>query len=197
MNPLVKAFTAVAASLLSACSTQPAQRQNTPMEAVANPPPQENQPDNYDAANNPPLTTKKNGKTLNLVRIMDGGTCKNELQGVSGSFLLYADPHDIERIRREKPKEIFKDFEEKIQHFTSEILGLAADQTNLSIDPFSLGDDVTQQNLAVQLTKNFRNAALRPLATFTHETTLTIDVMPFSPSLVFYQKGCDASRFQP
>lgn len=196
-NNKVKIFTAVTVTLLSACSTQPAQRQNiTAVEAEPKPHPQEETlPPGYNASINPPLTITQGGKTLNLVRVMDGGICKNELQGASGSFLVYADPQDIERIKREKPKEIFKDFETKIQNFSSEILEQAIDQTNLAVDPFSLGDDVMQEKLAAQLTKNFHKAARKPLAVFTRETTLTIDITPFPPSLIFYQKGCDINRF--
>jgi hypothetical protein len=192
-----KTFTAVAVSLLSACSTQPAQRPNiNAVEAESIPHPQEEtMPPGYDASINPPLTITKGGKTLNLVRIMDGGICKNELQGASGSFLVYADPQDVERIKKEKPKEIFKDFETRIQNSSTEILEQAIDQTNLAVDPFSLGDDVIQEKLAEQLTKNFHNAATKPLAVFTRETTLTIDITPFPPSLIFYQKGCDINRF--
>lgn len=197
MNTRVNTLTVVAISLLSACSTQPVQRQDAAAATVKPLPQQEKPSDNYDAANNPPLTMLKGAKTLNLVRVMDGGICKNELQGASGSFLLYADPKDIERIKREKSKVIFKDFEVKIQNLASEILESAINQTNLTVDPFSLGDDVMQERLAAELTKNFRNAASRPLDAFTRETTLTIEVMPFSPSLIFYQKGCDVSRFEP
>jgi hypothetical protein len=199
MTIKVKIFTAVAVSLLSACSTQPAQRPDT---ATVQPEPkpriqEEQLPPGYDASSNPPLSITKGGKDLKLVRIMDGGICKNELQGASGSFLIYADLRDIERIKREKPKEIFKNFENKIQNFSSEILEQAIDKTNLAVDPFSLGDDVMQEKLAAQLTNNFRTAAARPLAAFTRETTLTIDITPFPPSLIFYQKGCDISRFNP
>jgi len=199
MNAWLKTFAAIATALLSACSTHPARQQSTAtVEPVTKPvsPPQAPGDDNYDAANNPPLTRRKDGKILNLVRIMDGGICKNELQGVSGSFLVYADPQDIERIKREKPKEIFKDYEAKIQNFASEILEQAIEHTNLALDPFSLGDDVMQEKLSAQLTKNFHSAATHPLTDFARETTLTIDVTPFAPSLVFYQKGCDVSRFE-
>ena len=144
---------------------------------------------------NPPLTITKDHKQLNLVRIMDGGICKNEFQGASGSFLVYADLNDIERIKREKTNEVFNEFETKIQHFSSEVLEKAIQQTNLAIDPFSLGEDVMQQKLAEQLISNFRTAAASPLDAFKRETTLTIDVTPFSPSLVFYQKGCDMNHF--
>jgi hypothetical protein len=199
MNTKVKTFTAVAVALLSACSTPPAQHPNpVAVEPESKPQiQQENLPPDYNAANNPPLTITKGGKALKLVRIMDGGICKNEFQGASGSFLIYADLQDIERIKREKPKLIFKDFENKIQNFSSEILEQAIDQTNLAVDPFSLGDDVMQEKLAAQLTKNFRTAAVRPLAAFTRETTLTIDITPFPPSLIFYHQGCDINRFNP
>ena len=66
---------------------------------------------------NPPLTLVKGNKTLNLVRIMDGGACKNDYQGVKGAFLVYADPTDIDRIKRDKGPQIFSDFESKIQIF--------------------------------------------------------------------------------
>ena len=59
---------------------------------------------------NPPMTIMKGEKKLNLVRIMDGGICKNEFQGAKGAFLLYADSNDIERIKREKGAAIFSDF---------------------------------------------------------------------------------------
>jgi hypothetical protein len=197
MNIRVKIFTAFAISLLSACSTPPVRQQDSAA-AQAEPEPQTEQealPPGYNAYKDPPLTITKNGKPLNLVRIMDGGICKNELQGVSGTFLVYADPKDLERLKREKPKEIFRDYEIKIQNFSTGILQQAIDQTNLAVDPFSLGDDVMQEQLALQLTKNFRNAAARPLSDFFRETTLTIDITPFPPSLIFYQKGCDFSRF--
>lgn len=59
---------------------------------------------------NPPMTIMKGEKKLNLVRIMDSGICKNESQGAKGDFLLYADPNDIERIKREKGAAIFSAF---------------------------------------------------------------------------------------
>ena len=62
---------------------------------------------------NPAMTIIKSGKTLNLVRIMDGAACKNEFEGAKGSFLLYADPTDIERIKREQGVKVFTEFENK------------------------------------------------------------------------------------
>jgi hypothetical protein len=198
MNTWTKIFTAFAVSLLSACATESTLPPDTTAQTEPKPQiQQETLPPGYNPYTDPPLTIIKDGKSLNLVRIMDGGVCKNELQGASGSFLVYADPQDIERIKKEKPKEIFKEFETKIQNFSTEILQQAIDQTNLAADPFSLGDDVMQEKLAEQLTKNFHKAAVLPVSTFTRETTLTIEVTPFPPTLIFYQKGCDMNRFNP
>ncbi|EIC31105.1 hypothetical protein Metal_3456 [Methylomicrobium album BG8] len=197
MNTPAKLFTAIVVSLLSACATQPTPQPDTAAKATEPKPQvrQEELPPDYNPYIDPPLTIIKDGKSLNLVRIMDGGICKNELQGASGSFLVYADPHDIDRIKQEKPKEIFQDFETKIQNLSTDILQQAIDQTNLTDDPFSLDDDVMQEKLTEQLTKNFHKAAAGPLSAFIRETTLTIEVTPFPPSLTFYQKGCDMSRF--
>jgi hypothetical protein len=145
---------------------------------------------------NPPMTIMKGEKKLNLVRIMDGGICKNEFQGVKGAFLLYADPNDIDRIKREKGAAIFSAFESKIQDLSADVLQEAIDKTNLSEDPFALGEDDAQQKLANQLTRNFRSAASIAVDRFKKETTLTIDVTAFSPSLIFYQKGCEATQDQ-
>lgn len=128
---------------------------------------------------------------------MDGGICKNNFQGVKGEFLVYADVKDIERIKREKTPAIFKDFEDKIQAFSTRVLQEAIEATNLEEDPFSLGEDEAQQKLTTQLVKNFRIAATPQVKAFQKETTLTIDVTPFSPSFVFYQKGCDMSNINP
>ncbi len=141
----------------------------------------------------PRMTVTKAGKTLNLVRIMDGAVCKNELEGAKGTFLVYAYPADIERIKREKGVKIFSEFEGKIQTFSEQVLQAAVDKTNLAQDPFALGADAEQQKLAQQLDNNFRSSAAAAINAFEKETTLTIDVSAFPPSLVFYQKGCEAT----
>ncbi|MDP2902589.1 MAG: hypothetical protein Q8N96_05725 [Methylovulum sp.] len=141
----------------------------------------------------PRMTVTKAGKTLNLVRVMDGAVCKNDLEGAKGTFLVYAYPADIERIKREKGTKIFSGFERKIQAFSEQVLQAAVDKTNLSEDPFALGDDEAQQKLAQQLDSNFRNSATEAINAFEKETTLTIDISAFPPSFVFYQKGCEAT----
>jgi len=136
----------------------------------------------------PPLTELKNGKTLNMVRVMDGAACKNDLQGVKGTFLVYANPEDIERIKREKGAQIFADFEIKIQNLATEALQTATDATNLAEDPFAISAQVVQQKLANQLSANFQDSIAAGLKRFQQETTLSIDIVPFPPSLIFLSK---------
>lgn len=178
---------------LAACSTQEVKQEDTqpipPSDNLAALP--------QISGQNPPLTLVKGDRTLNLVRIMDGGACKNDAQGVKGVFLVYADPTDIDRIKREKGPQIFSDFETKIQFFSTDVLQDTLNATNLAEDPFTLGADEAQQKLANQLTNNFRNSVTDALNTFQKETTLTIDVVPFPPSFVFYQKGCEATHVEP
>jgi len=145
----------------------------------------------------PPLTEFKNGKTLNMVRVMDGAACKNDLQGVKGTFLVYANPEDIERIKREKGAQIFADFEIKIQNLASEALQTATDATNLAEDPFAISAQVVQQKLANQLNANFQDSIAAGLKRFQQDTTLSIDIVPFPPSLIFYQKDCEATQLEP
>jgi hypothetical protein len=145
----------------------------------------------------PPVTIMKGKKKLSLVRIMDGEVCKNEFQGAKGTFLLYAAPGDIERIKREKGAMIFRTFETKIQNISGDVLEEAINKTNLSEDPFALSEDEARQKLANKLVNNFRKAATSAVKAFQKETTLTIDITAFPPSLVFYQKGCEATYIDP
>jgi hypothetical protein len=128
---------------------------------------------------------------------MDGGICKNEFQGVKGAFLLYADTKDIDRIKREKGVTIFNTFETKIQDISEHALQEAINETNLSEDSFSLGEDQAQQKLASQLVNHFNQNVSNRIDSFEKETTLSIDISPFSPSLIFYQKGCAPSIMNP
>jgi hypothetical protein len=141
---------------------------------------------------NPPLTMMKGAKKLNLVRVMDGGACKNELQGVKGTFLLYANQDDIERIKTSKGTKVFSEFENQIQALSTDALQQAINESNLAEDPFALGEEEAQEKLAKQLSQNFLAAIATPLSAFEKETTLTIAITPFTPSFIFYQKGCEA-----
>lgn len=146
---------------------------------------------------NPPMTLVKNNKTLNLVRVMDGGACKNEAQGAKGAFLIYADSADIERIKREKGTKVFGEFENNIQSFATTALQEAINASNLNENPFALGADETQEQLTKQLFTNFRESVANPLKQFQDTTTLNLDIMPFKPSFIFYQHGCDATHLEP
>jgi len=146
---------------------------------------------------NPAMTISKNGKILNLVRIMDGGACKNNIQGAKGVFLVYADADDIARIKKEQGPKVFAEFERKIQAFSAQALQDVINATNLAEDPFALGEDEAQQKLAKQLAIQFRQAIAGPVDKFQKETTLTLQVAPFPPSFIFYQKGCDPAHLEP
>ena len=193
MNTSLKFLINIAFILLAACSAQEVKQDAT------NKPTSDNSATiaNEAGQNPPPMTIIKGGKKLSLVRIMDGEICKNEFQGAKGAFLLYADLHDIARIKRQKGAAVFSAFETKIQILSGDVLQEAIDKTNLSEDPFTLGEDEAQQKLANKLVKNFRNAASDDVATFQKETSLTIDITAFPPSLVFYQKGCEATYIDP
>lgn len=177
---------------LTACSTQEV-KPTAPAAAVANPPSQPSPATPPQSGPNPALTIDKGGKKLNLVRIMDGTACKNDMEGVKGSFLVYADLNDIERIKRQQGTKIFSDFENKIQAFSAEVLQQAVNATNLDENPFALGKDESQEQLAKQLSSNFQQAATAPITKFEKETSLTIDVTAYAPSLEFYQQGCQAA----
>jgi hypothetical protein len=196
MKPSVHILIGMAFMALAACSSQEVKQDTKTMPA-----PDKSSATIDDSAEgsgqNPPLTQTKGDKTLNLVRIMDGGACKNDYQGAKGAFLLYADPTDIERIKSEKGPQIFSDFENKIQAFSTDALQEAINATNLAEDPFALGADEAQEKLTKQLSKNFRSSVTDAVNSFQKETSLTIDVVPFAPSFIFYQQGCAATHLEP
>lgn len=194
MNPGLKILTALTLTTLAACSTHRVKQDTTAAAPTTGKP--STLPDDawQMSGQNPPMTVDKNGKTLKLVRVMDGGVCKNELEGAKGAFLIYADTNDIERIKREKGAKIFSEFEDKIQAFSSAVLQTTVDEMNLSEDPFALGEDVAQEKLAEQLADNFHNTAADAISVFQNETTLIIDVRAFPPSFIFFQKGCEVTN---
>ena len=195
MKACVKILTVTIFSALVACSSQEikqeAEAKSEPVEPVVS------DESLQLSGQNPAMTITKDGKTLNLVRIMDGGACKNELQGVKGVFLIYADPDDIARIKQEKGAAVFAEFENKIQAFSSTVLEDTVNAVNLAEDPFALGEDEAQQKLARTLSIEFRRKIEAPAAEFQKETSLNIEVVPFPPSLIFYQNGCDAAHIEP
>jgi len=196
MKASVQILLSMAFIALTACSTQEVKHDTQAISAPAKAPAiTENS--TQSSGQNPPLTWLKGDKRLNLVRIMDGGACKNDFQGAKGTFLIYADPADIERIKREKGPQVFSDFETKIQSFATDAFQEAINATNLAEDPFALGADEAQEKLTKQLSNNFRNSVADAVKRFQKETTLTIDVVPFAPSFTFYQQGCEATHQEP
>jgi len=195
MKASIQILIGMAFIALTACSTQEVKHDTKAMPAPDKTPAITE--DLSQSGPNPPLIRIKGDKTLNLVRIMDGGACKNDFQGAKGAFLVYADPADIERIKREKGPQVFSDFENKIQIFATEALQEAINATNLAEDPFALGADEAQEKLTRQLSNNFRNSVADAVKLFQKETTLTIDVVPFTPSFIFYQQGCEATHLEP
>ncbi len=196
MKASIQILISIALIALTACSTQEV-KQGTPFSPVADKLPAIPADSSGLSGQNPPLTRVKGDKILNLVRIMDGGACKNDYQGAKGAFLLYADPADIERIKREKGAQVFSDFENKIQSFSTEALQRAINETNLAEDPFALGTDEAREKLTQQLSNNFRSSVTNAVNAFQKETTLTLDVIPFTPSFIFYQQGCDTTHLAP
>jgi len=198
MTANLKFLTLTLSIMLASCSTQEVKNDeimnSTEAKNKSTVPENEN---NQRTGQNPPMTIIKNDIKLSLVRIMDGGICKNEFQGVKGAFLLYADTKDIDRIKREKGVTIFNTFETKIQDISEHALQEAINETNLSEDPFSLGEDQAQQKLASQLVNHFNQNVSNRIDSFEKETTLSINIRPFPPSLIFYQKGCAPSIMNP
>lgn len=196
MKASVQILICIAFIALTACSTQELKQDTNIISAPAKLP---TIPEGslQSSAQNPPLTLLKEGKTLNLVRIMDGGACKNDFQGAKGAFLIYADPADIDRIKDEKGPQIFSDFEVKIQAFSTTAFQTAIDASNLNEDPFALGTDEAQEKLIKQISANFHNSVTNAVNLFQQETSLTIDVVPFPPSFMVYQQGCDTRLVEP
>jgi hypothetical protein len=89
MNASLKFLTGIAFITLAACSSQNVKQNITTNNThgdIDKAPTMANEAEQI-SGQNPPMTIMKDGKKLNLVRIMDGGICKNEFQGVKGAFL--------------------------------------------------------------------------------------------------------------
>ncbi len=174
-------------SLLSACSTQPITTTNATAINTAASVTTVTVDKTLPA---PDLYLEKAGKTLKLVRIMEGGVCKNELQGAIGMFSLYANPDDIERIKKNHGSGIFSDFESRITEFSMLTLQQATDQLDFQNESYPSSKQDAQQQLASQLTNTFRALILDDIAKFETETTLTINVKPTSNSIIIFLDGC-------
>ena len=140
--------------------------------------------------NEPSAVILKGNQPLELVRVMDGGVCKNTQQGAQGEFLVYADQIDIERIKREQGEKMFSNFEQKIEHFAS----LAFEKAVHDFDFTQLANGDAQRKMSEKLAENFKVAVAEPVNQFQQETTLTLDVVAFPSAIIFYTKGCNTSE---
>ena len=137
------------------------------------------------------LYKDKYGKRLKLVRIMEGGACKNEEQGAVGMFMLYAFPDDVERIKQTKGESVFSDYEQIIEEFSMLALEQAVNRLDFSDDPFALDQEDAQRRLAEKLSDLFSESIADAIVEFEDNSRLTIDVVPLPDSLYFYQNGCE------
>lgn len=141
----------------------------------------------------PPKMTKKDGRELALVRIMDGGACNSEDRGVRGLFLVYADPQDVERIKSQKGAEIFQGFEHDIESLSLQALQESIDVINFDDNPFALDlEDALKQEVQ-QLILKFKEFAEPAIDNFKLENGVTIDVIPFAPSIGFILENCNSA----
>lgn len=139
----------------------------------------------------PPRKKIKDGRQLELVRMMDGGVCKNDDQGAKGIFLLYANADDIARIKDEQGEAVFGDFETEIREFSLKAFQKAVMDTNIGYDPFALDTDDAQRKLTDKLINEFNTAVDGDMQEFERKTTLAIDIEPFRRSFVFYLNACE------
>ena len=142
----------------------------------------------------PPASIKKGGKSLRLVKAMEGGSCKNDNQGAKGLFLLYADPDDFQRIKHEKGSGIFAAFEKQIHAFSLTAFDNAVKSTNIAIDPFAFDSDDAQSKLSDKLAEAFKLNVIKDITAFEAETSLTIDVVAFKRTFEFYFDNCEATH---
>ena len=142
----------------------------------------------------PDLTIIKNGKTLKLTRIMEGGACKNDQQGALGLFRLYTNPEDIERIKQNQGSAVFADFELLIETFSMQALQKTIDQFDFQPDLFALSESDAQKELADKFTRMFISLIADDIAEFEIKTTLMIDVSPLPNALTIYLNGCETAH---
>ena len=184
MNLQTKLLISILLPALSACSTQ-----ITQVERNTSPAPIDSEITIEAIDQKTPIsvgktTLIKSGKVLSLVRIMEGGACKNKQQGAMGLFGLYANKEDITRIKKTQGSGIFSDFEQQIQSFSM----LAV---NSAIQQLDFQNNADQSQLSIKLTRLFAKLIADKIAEFEINTTLSIDVAPIKDSLVFSLDKCD------
>ncbi len=198
MKIFIQLLAAITLLSLTACSSQNVQQDQTEPETAISTDKQKPQESGVSTGtiDVPPMTTIKAGKDLNLVRTLEGGACKNDQQGVFGMFLLYADINDIERIKQNKGAQIFSTYDKTIEKFSLVALQKAVQETDFAVNP-KIETDKSQQKIIRQLAKHFRIAVANTINSFQEETTLMIDVSPFTSSFILYTEGCELDRINP
>lgn len=186
MKSVTLFLAALVAAALSACTASQVKQTAPPAPETAERPASSLLNDEL-----PPATETKADKTLRLVKMMDGGACKNDREGVRGIFLLYADPDAIDSIKKQQGAQVFAGFDEKIQAFSSAALLQAVKNTNFTPDPFAFDLTDAQMKVSRQLLEQFDAAVAPDIEKFQQESGMTIDVKPFFRSLVFYTEGCE------
>ena len=170
--------------ILSACTSQPTKPEyntsTTPIDSEIMIEPIDRQ----DPFSQNELTIMKSGKILTLVRVMEGGACKNKQQGAIGLFGLYASKDDITRIKRTQGSDIFSDYEHQIQNFSMLAIQGAIQQLDYQIDT------LTKQQLSTELTHLFSSLIEKDVTEFKNKKSLSIDVLPMEGSLEFYFDEC-------
>ncbi|MGR9051358.1 MAG: hypothetical protein ACU84J_01790 [Gammaproteobacteria bacterium] len=152
------------------------------------------QNEEYISDSSPSMTRVKSGKTLKLVRLMDGGACKNDKEGVRGIFLLYADPEGSEKIKNEQGVQVFAEFEKRIESFSLIALKQAVQKSSFDKNPFALGSSDAERVITKGFIQQFDKTIAPSLENFEQETKLLIDVVPYRQGLIFYTQGCDATH---
>ncbi|MGR9105486.1 MAG: hypothetical protein ACU843_01005 [Gammaproteobacteria bacterium] len=139
----------------------------------------------------PPQTTFKNERELKLVRVMEGGACNTENQGARGLFLVYAEPDDIERIKKEKGTSVFERFEHEIEDLSLQAWQESVNSVSISDNPFALDVEDALDQVVRRLIEKFKEFARSLIGQFESDSGMTIDVIPFSPSMSFILENCD------
>ncbi len=137
------------------------------------------------------LSTLKMGQTLQLVRVMEGGACKNSQQGAFGLFKLYANLDDIERIKQAQGSEVFADFELSIQDFSMHALQKTVNRFDFKIAANSPNKNHSQEQQARSFALLFTDLVAKEIQAFEAKTSLTLDVIPDTDALLIYTDGCE------
>ena len=136
------------------------------------------------------LTKVKAGKELKLVRIMEGGACNANQQGVVGLFSLYANPDDIDRIKLLQGSGIFASFESQIELFSMRALQQTVDHLNFQSDIHAQRKNDIQRQLADRFSVLFDDSIAEDISDFEAKTSLAIDVVSEPDSMAIYQSNC-------